>query len=242
VTVLRNFDWCHSLKLAGVYGPPLANRGPARPWFIHLAEGIDEVAQRELDVLRESRGLDGDTVIVHGTGLTATQVATSVAAGASLVWCPASNHRLFGKTVFHRQFFHAGRLALGSDSRLSGSRDLLDELRVARKESGLSPREILQIATEAGERVCQMPPGEDQIVLGVNGGDAAEALLAATRRDLALVIRRGLPVLGDAEFEETLLESGVPVIRFQLDGKPKVGDSRVFRREIFDLEPGLSLS
>ena len=52
-------------------------------------------------------------------------------AAASLVWCPSSNDFLFGRTAAVRRFDDAGRLALGTDSRLSGEGDLLDELRAA---------------------------------------------------------------------------------------------------------------
>jgi cytosine/adenosine deaminase-related metal-dependent hydrolase len=59
--------------------------------------------------------------------------------GAGLVWCPTSNLKILGRTLDPRRRVDAGRLALGTDSRLSGSRDLLDELRAARDASDLTP-------------------------------------------------------------------------------------------------------
>jgi cytosine/adenosine deaminase-related metal-dependent hydrolase len=57
-----------------------------------------------------------------------------VASGASLVWCPASNAFLFRRTAPVRRFLDASdrasaHVCLGSDSRVTGARDLLDELR-----------------------------------------------------------------------------------------------------------------
>ncbi|MCG3191660.1 MAG: hypothetical protein DIJKHBIC_00888 [Thermoanaerobaculia bacterium] len=241
VTVLHDYDWCHSLELAGRYGPALPERGSERPWFIHLAEGVDKAAAVELDTLRAEGGLDRWTVLVHGTGLTAEQAEDAVKAGASLVWCPASNRTLFGTTVFHRQFFEAGRMALGCDSRLSGSRDLLGELRVARDESGLSARELFETVTAAAARISRFPETDDRIVLRTRGRDPFETLLDISRKDLALVVRRGRPVLADAGLEQLLRRASIPVLRFRVDGAEKVGDARVFRRDVLALEPGIEI-
>lgn len=70
-------------------------------------------------------------MFVHGVGFCATATERIIVAGAGLVWCPSSNQFLFGATTDVRAFDDADRLALGSDSRLSGERDLLDEIAVA---------------------------------------------------------------------------------------------------------------
>ena len=54
------------------------------------------------------------------------------------MWCPSSNQFLFETTADVRAFDDADRLALGSDSRLSGERDLLDEMKVAHATRQLS--------------------------------------------------------------------------------------------------------
>ena len=133
VRTLRPCGWAHSLHWQ--YGPPVVHSFRCTPpdvgWFIHLAEGTDELAAAELQELQGLDCLQANTVLIHGVGLSDADVASVIASGAGLVWCPASNLRLLGQTVRPerlRLLFAAGRLTLGTDSRLSGSRDLLEEL------------------------------------------------------------------------------------------------------------------
>ena len=108
----------------------------ARSWCTP-AEGVDDAAAGEVARLERSAACGANTVIVHGIAMTSAEWHRVLARGASLVWCPASNVFLFGATAPVRA--HARRerrsawrrICLGSDSRISGSRDLLDELRVA---------------------------------------------------------------------------------------------------------------
>ena len=55
---------------------------------------------------------------------------------------------MLGRTLDPRALADAGRLALGTDSRLTGSRDLLDELRVAAAEQRPAAAELLRLVTE----------------------------------------------------------------------------------------------
>src|SRR5262249_41594835 len=133
------------------YGPPVVMSFAAtpeqRPWIVHLAEGTDAVAAAELSRLDALGCLAANTVLVHGAGLSVADVERVVAGGAAVVWCPSSNLGMLGRTLNPRRLFDAGRLALGSDSRLTGARDMLDELRVAAAHSDLAPRELLRLAT-----------------------------------------------------------------------------------------------
>ena len=82
--------------------------------------------------------LSPNTVFIHGVAFCRAAADRVIAAGAGLVWCPSSNQFLFDATADVRAFDDADRLALGSDSRLSGERDLLDELQSAHATRQLS--------------------------------------------------------------------------------------------------------
>src|SRR6202035_2097726 len=91
-----------------------------------------------------------NTVLIHAVGLGDADVVDILRAGAGVVWCPSSNLALLGQTISPRRLralFDAGCLALGTDSRLTGARDLLAELEVAAAHSDFSPRELLQLVT-----------------------------------------------------------------------------------------------
>jgi cytosine/adenosine deaminase-related metal-dependent hydrolase len=160
--------------------------------------------------------------------------------GASLVWCPASNAFLFGTTAPIRQFLDAtdgawAHVCLGSDSRVTGSRDLLDELRSAAEAAPLTPGELLQMVTTAPARVLRIPGGgkiavggaADLIVVPALGADAAESLLAASRRDLSLVAIGGRPVVGSPEFRSVFAARRVATRPIVIDGVERLAGARL---------------
>jgi len=122
-------------------------------WTVHLAEGVRDGQRRVGDPFSSrgefatltSKGLLTDmTVIIHGNGLEAADFAAMHAApstrldgtgdglGAKLVWSPLSNLLLYGQTALVYQALQAGVVvSLGTDWSPSGSRNLLDELKIA---------------------------------------------------------------------------------------------------------------
>ena len=252
VDVVREFGWSHSLGL-GVsrYGPPVVESFRAtpsdQPWIIHLAEGLDDVARAELACLDKMGCLAPNTVLVHGAGLTTCDIDRVLAVGASVVWCPASNIELLGGTLDPMRLAAAGRLALGSDSRLTGSRDLLDELRVAASNSHLSPRDLLRLVTTDAANILRL---DDRGCLDVgcradcvilrDDGDPYDALLGAERKSIRAVIRGGAPVIADPDFVTWFEQCNVETIRITLDGAPKLLARRIAREDALALEPGVA--
>ena len=262
VNVLREFGWSHSLRLGEQRGNQPPRYGPAvrasyldtphsYPWFIHLAEGTDEVARGELASLDALGCLAQNTVLVHGVGMTERDVDRVIECGASLVWCPASNVELFGRTVDAgtiRRLYDAGRLTLGTDSRLTGSRDILEEQRAAAKHSDLSPRELLLLVTERAARVLRTPMcggldigqhGDCVIVRAT--ADPFETLLKVNRSEIRAVVRGGEPVIADPDFDGWFAERGIATVKVRLDGKPKLIARSAEPPDCAALEPGLQL-
>ena len=259
VGVLSEFGWSHSLGLGGRLPGEAPKYGPgvyssflttpwSQPWFIHVAEGIDDVAAGELSRLDELGCLSGNTVIVHGVGLTPRDAKRIAERQASVVWCPSSNLGMFGRTLDPGPPFEAGCVALGTDSRLTGSRDLLEELRVAAANCELTNQELMRLVTADGADVLRMPSAgglqveqtADCVVLRADG-DPHDALLNASRSTIRAVVRRGAPVIADLDFAEWFTMSGVETVRVTLDGQPKLIDRRVARPDAVALEPGLEL-
>ena len=122
-------------------------------WLTHLAEGVRDNQRRVGDTTSSraefetlvSKGLLTDaTVIVHGNGLEPEDFAamrnaqsirldgTGDGRGAKLVWSPLSNLLLYGQTALIYPALHSGlTISLGTDWSPSGSRNLLDELKIA---------------------------------------------------------------------------------------------------------------
>lgn len=249
VALLRGAGWSYALGHRS-YGPPVRESFDAtpadRPWVIHLAEGSDAVARAELDALDDLGCLAAHSVLVHGVGLVEEQVARVIARGAAVVWCPASNRNLLGTTLDPRPLAAAGRLALGSDSRLSGARDLLDELCGVRERDELSSPVALSLVTDAAARILRLEghgtlehgAGADFIVVADRAHTASASLDGVRRADLRAVVRGGKPCIADPDLGYWFAAAGVPTVAVTLDGRPKLVDARLAEPALMALEPG----
>jgi cytosine/adenosine deaminase-related metal-dependent hydrolase len=256
VALLREFGWSHSLGLGAEpprYGPAVRASflatPPNQPWIIHLAEGTDAIAARELSSLDEMGCLASNTVLVHGVGLTSADVACVIEAGAAVVWCPASNIEMLGRTLDPRRLFEAGRLTLGTDSRLTGSRDLLEELRAAAVCCDIAPHQLLRLVTHDASSVLRLNDlgalafgrRADAVIVRA-GADPYATLLKSRRSDLRAVVRGGIPLVADPDFAEWFAHCGVSTTAVMLDGVSKLMASDLARPEAIALEPGLELA
>jgi cytosine/adenosine deaminase-related metal-dependent hydrolase len=160
---------------------------------LHLAEGIDRGAADEVRRLAELDLLNDRLIAVHGVGMDEAGTACFRRSGAALVWCPSSNLFLFGRTAGERLLREGVDVLLGSDSRLTGEGDLLDELRRARSLGVLSDTRLEAAVGATAARRLGIPeptlaPGApaDLILL-------TKPLLEARTEDVALVLVGGVP-------------------------------------------------
>jgi len=231
VRVVRRFGFSHSLQIDGDDVARSFRRTPAdRPWIVHAAEGVDPEAQREAAVLDGRGCLAPNTVLVHGVGLTAEARTRVLEAGAGLVWCPSSNQFLFGTTADVRAFDDADRLALGSDSRLSGEGDLLDELRAAHATRQLSPEGLFRCVTSGAAKLLRLRSAgrlhrgvpADLVVIGRDSTDPLETLANSTRGDVRLVMTDGAPLIGEPEMAPAFRASRTDAMTARVDGAPRM--------------------
>lgn len=250
VTLLRDYGWSYALGWPG-YGPPALESFAAtpadRPWLIHLAEGTDAIAQAELATLERLGCLAANSVLIHGVGLRERDIGRVVAAGAAVVWCPSSNLALLGRTLDPRRLHEAGCLALGTDARLSGARDLLEEMREAWSHHGLAPRDVLALVTTQAARILRwglhgsLVPGApaDMVIVEDRGGDEVASLVGIGRADIRAVVRGGAPRIADADFAEWFAAAGIETVTVTLDGRLKLIDRRLAEPALLAMEPGL---
>ena len=118
VRVLREYGWAHSLSLDPDAAMKKNETSEGQPFFIHLAEGVDEKCSQESFALYRAGGLDYNTVVIHGLGLGHKGMQLLRSTGAGLIWCPSSNLFLFGKTLSPEEIRELPNVAIGSDSPL----------------------------------------------------------------------------------------------------------------------------
>jgi hypothetical protein len=231
ISVVRAYGWSHSLYIDGgekaraSYG----STPKAWPWIVHAAEGLNEDARNEFEMLDALGCLRSNTLLVHGIALDESQRARLERAGAGLIWCPSSNLKLFGKTADVAELVAKRRVALGTDSRLSGGRDLLYELQVAGRSSGLDEEFLEPLVTSDSARLLRLCDRgslqkglrADLLVL-----PADASLSSASRSDLRLVMVAGRVRYGDRDYAECAAPHGgwTDVL---VDGCRKILDSRI---------------
>jgi 5-methylthioadenosine/S-adenosylhomocysteine deaminase len=178
--------------------------------YVHLAEGqaSDERSQREFSKLTDAGLLAGQTVIIHGTALSRTQLGDVRDAGAKLVWSPQSNLRLYGETTRAADALELGiPLALGADWLPSGSPSLLAEIKIARRvlaQQGraIEARQLVTMVTAGaaaiagfGDRLGRLETGRpaDVLVLERHHQDPWENVAHADPSWVELVTVGGSP-------------------------------------------------
>lgn len=200
----------------------VAMLAPLVSYLPHLAEGIDAPARNEFvctsrttEMLTGAQDLlESKTAIVQGIALTAPDLAEVAAAGAKLIWSPRSNIALYGDTA---QVTVAARLgvpiALGTDWIVSGSMNLLRELKCADElntraydrffsDEALWRMVTSNAAVAAGfdDVLGTLAQGKmaDLVIFDGSTHDGFRAVIDAAPADVALVVRGGKPLYGDA--------------------------------------------
>jgi cytosine/adenosine deaminase-related metal-dependent hydrolase len=203
--------------------------GDTTAYLVHIAEGTDQTARDELEELRTVTTVDGclfeaRTSIVHGTAFGAAELDTIAAAGMGLVWSPRSNVFLYGSgtdlsktTDVPGALMRNVRVALAPDWSIGGSQNLLDELRFADEVDAtvwgdtLTPAALVDMVTRVPAELIGLDAELGRLAVGLKadvvviGGDfdaAHASVIAATPREVRLVMVGGLVLYGDDQLAE----------------------------------------
>jgi 5-methylthioadenosine/S-adenosylhomocysteine deaminase len=195
--------------------------GEVNAFYVHLAEGQRD-NQRSIDEfanLVDLKALTPATIVIHGSALARDQLGDMRDVGASLVWSPQSNLRLYGETTRASDALDLGLpVALGADWLPSGSTSLLGELKIARQELANQGRReqarslVDMVTADAadiaglGDRLGRIEAGRpaDVLVLARRDDDAYESVCRATAMDVELVTIGGDLSYGRTDWVEVL--------------------------------------
>lgn len=113
-----------------------------RSVVMHIGEGTDELARKEMDEVIKWNLFRRKIIAVHGIAMSRQQAA----AFGGLIWCPASNYFLAGKTAPVQELKTAVNIVIGTDSTLSASWNAWEHFRMG-LECGIRPAELLEMLT-----------------------------------------------------------------------------------------------
>jgi cytosine/adenosine deaminase-related metal-dependent hydrolase len=163
VRVVSQFGWAHSLALGGDLYAARAATPKGCPFILHACEGVDLLAKNELWELDRMGLLDRSTVLVHGLAIDREGVALLNERGSSLVVCPSSNDFLFSQLPDLELLSGVRRIALGNDSPLTATGNLLDEVHFAVKHCGISHKVAQRMVTTGAAQILCLRDGEGSI-------------------------------------------------------------------------------
>ena len=194
--------------------------GDLDAWFLHLAEGVDESSRAEFDILVANDLLVGEVVIVHGTGLTQTELSALGDVGGSLAWSPTSNLLLYGDTTDIATAKAEGvNIMIGPDWGPSGSKSSMHELKTAdwwddNVLGGVfTDYELVQAITTNivdaigwSEHTGRIQEGlaADLVVLDTFRSDPYRNVVDAIDPDVRLVVVGGLAIYGDVDIMQAM--------------------------------------
>ena len=190
--------------------------GNVDAWLVHLGEGTAEDAVLELPALKNICLLRSETVIIHGSALTATELDEVAAAGAKLVIAPTSNYLYYGATADVPGAVQRGiPVSLSTDWSPAGDKNLLASLKSLALindtvwSGALTDREMVEMVTTNPavalnwcRVVGSLRPGmfADLAVIGGDPQDVFHAPIAATEEDVLLTVADGDPLYGHPEW------------------------------------------
>jgi 5-methylthioadenosine/S-adenosylhomocysteine deaminase len=194
-----------------------------KAYVIHCGEGTDERSRNEFATLGSVSTVDeclyaATTVITHGTAFGDAEFQTMADRGMKLTWSPASNFALYGAgatTNIPSARAKGVQVSLSPDWSMGGSRNLLDELRVADAHDNaawsdsMSPKDLVQMVTAnpavalgLGDRLGHIKTSAlaDLVVLAGDMNKPFDAILAASPRTVRLTMVGGKILYGDEAF------------------------------------------
>lgn len=220
----------------------------------HIAEGINAEANNEFACLSGAPGgedlIEGNTSVIHGIGMRPLDIDIMGQEGAMLVWSPRSNVDLYGITADITTYRNLGvRIALGTDWTASGSMNVLRELACADEfnrnhlDGAFSDLELWLMSTYwaaasqgADDQIGLIREGHiaDLAIFDGSMATGHRAVIEGQPEGVALVLRGGQPLHGDAAVIEGLVDAA------EVDGCETIDVCGVGKRLCAQRDAGLT--
>jgi len=213
IQVIEKYKQCHSMSMGNWWGGKSASEEyldtkDEMPFVIHLAEGTNQEAYKCFDKFKAAGLLKSNTMLIHGIALTKDNLKECAEAGTNICWCPKSNMFLIGKTLDLETCLEYGiNVTIGTDSTMSGSINLLEEMKFGASLFPDIPANILfKMVTENAQKALMLPKKDTQIgnenilIMPQKTENPYDNLLKCDLHDIRFLMSKGIPILGEIEF------------------------------------------
>lgn len=223
-----------------------------KPVVIHIGEGTDETASKEIDELIRWNLFKKPLIGIHGVAMKPAQAESFRA----LVWCAASNYFLLNRTADIKSLKNSVPILFGSDSTLTAGWNIWEQIRLARDTHMLSDEELFQSLTgiAAGVwglnrkgRIEENYSADLIVARNKVGSNLLNAFYALNPEDILLIIQNGSIRLFDASLQKQLNDAGMQTPLFDqisVNGHIKyvAGNIALLMNQILDHHPDAILS
>jgi len=172
-----------------------------RPITIHLGEGNTSAMHREIDKVLSYNLFNKEMIGIHGITLNRKQARRLKA----LIWCPESNHVLYGSTAAIKELYDCVPILFGTDSTLTSHWNIWEHLRLARRLQYLTDEALFDTLTTTPATIWNLPlTGKiavgniaDLVIAKRKFDNYWETFYALQPEDLLAVFKRGQLVCFD---------------------------------------------
>jgi cytosine/adenosine deaminase-related metal-dependent hydrolase len=225
INVVQAYHCLHSVQFEKRWKRKLNNPLKfTKPYVVHVAEGVDELAHQEVDELLKWNLFNKKLVGIHGVAMEAHHAEKF----KGLVWCPQSNCFLLNSTADIKTLKEHTPILFGTDSTLTSDWNIWEHLRLAMKFAYLNADELLQSLTTTPANIWKLNTGE--LVAGKDADiivakKKASNMYNTNPEDLLLVMHRGSINLFDEEIYQQLADQGFSMKQFD---KVKIGNAHKY--------------
>ena len=216
------------------------------PYVIHIGEGTDKISHEEINELIKWNLFKRKIVGVHGVAMDEYQAK----AFRALVWCPASNNFMLDASAPIDELKMAVTILFGTDSTLTSSWNLWDQLRTARNTLHLTDQELFDSLTKSPATIWKenniasitANKQADIIVANSNNKTGYDAFYALNPEDIQLILHKEKILLFDEAIKNQLKAIDLSITAFSkigINGKIKYvfGDVPALMNEILSYYP-----
>jgi len=215
INITKDYKQCHSLAMGNWWGGKSAieewrESEGKMPFILHLAEGTDQKAKSAFSIFKNLGLLQDNSIIVHGIALSESEIKECARKHTTLCWCPASSMFLIGQTADIDKCLEYGvNTILGTDSTLSGSINILEEIKFVHKIlPNIPKKEIYKMITENPQKALFLPESygkltdttSNLLITPIEHNDPFENLLHVNSEDIELLVHEGVPLYGNRNY------------------------------------------
>lgn len=193
--------------------------------LVHVGEGVDEFSRGEFMTLDLKGLLTSNTALIHAMALLDSDWQLVKQRGASVIWSPRSNFRLYGRSIDIGQVLGADiPVALAPDWTITGSSTVLDEIAyVRRRYRWIDDQSLFRMVTDGAADIMGMPllgrlapdAMADVLVFPYDGAanrrSAVASIVSSTHGHLRLALVGGVAVYGVEELMTKFPDIGAPI-------------------------------